>query len=456
MAKHAQQTADETTHWRDRFRRRPLPEGSRTTGKDGALIPEDRRQNDKLLWDGVSPLATKRSNRLGRIIGPKEDIFKSYLEGGADVIGVSTYPYDGRTVEQLERSIEKLTHAVEKSPHAMLVTSLEDIETAREEGKLGVFLHNQGASGYTPFLKRGGFPGTLVDALQWLPFVPSPKKGDPRDLAGLRDKGLMVTGIAYNIRNYLGAGCMRSEEYGLTALGRNYIRAAKECGMAVDLCHLNEKTTLDAIRYMKDELDMPPLISHVDSYSLRPSHRNASGSDKVLEAVAEAGGVVGVSALAYAIGKPEENNNTIERIIEHIEHFVKKAGPDHVGLGLDYWTGVAPYNPRLLQNLRDWRDNRTGLWDPSEREAESAPPLVKDEAEPDKVMFHPGTDWMAPGLETPKGIHNLADAIRKHFSPENGYDADVADKILGLNMQRVYSKWWEQAKTQQQTEGRTR
>lgn len=364
--------------------------------------------------------------------GPSQDIYKSYLEGGVDAIGISTVPFEGRTVEELEKSVARIRRSVEKSPYAMLVTSMEDMDKAHRQGKLGVFICNQGAPGFGDPLSRAGFIGGLLNRMEFLPFVTPPRPATPEDVAAFGDQGVMVTGIAYNIKNRLGSGLNdKDNEHGLTDQGRDYIRAGKEAGVAIDLCHLNEKTALDAVKFITEELKMPPLVSHVDCQEICDIPRNATGSDEVIRAVAAGGGVVGISALFYSMSKPGEQNNTIDRIMEHIDRVVKVAGPDHVGLGLDFWTGIAPYNPGWVQSVRDWWEVKRGLYE-------------------DRSMFHPGTDKMAPGLETPSGIHNLEKAIRERYCIKNGYAPDVPDKILGGNMQRVLGEWWrgrEQAQT---------
>lgn len=395
---------------------RDLPEpGRRISGT--SVDPRDRKPpNSPPVIDAVSPLATKLATR--RVINAIKgrDVFRDYLAGGVDIIGVSTYPYEGRTLRKLYRNLRKLRRSVERSPYAILVTRPSDFQKAVREGKLGVFFHNQGAPGFGEPLLRGGFWGSILDHLK---FLPSPRPAEPNDLATFKKRGVMVTGLAYNQKNRLGAGFSQgNEEYGLTELGREYIRASVKNGIAIDLCHLNEKTALDAAKYIT-ALGKPPLLTHVDCYELRPISRNLSGTDDVIRAIAKGNGVIGVSALAYSLGKPADNH--IGQIIKHIDHIIKVGGVDHVGLGLDYWTAVAPYSPGWMQALRDWWEVRRGWFK--------------------KEDLHPCPNWMPLGMETPLGIHNLEDAIRRRYKP------DVADKILGGNMQRVLNEWWQVKET---------
>src|SRR5690606_3752330 len=154
---------------------------------------------------------------------------------------------------------------------------------------------NQGASGFDEPLVRGGW-GLILDKLERKRLWRSPKAGKPEVLADFRKQGLMISGIAYNKKNKLGSGCMQpnGEENGLTELGKAYIRAGKDAGVAIDLCHLNEKTTLDAAKYITDELGMPPLITHTDCFELRQISRNAT--DDMIRSVVKGNGVVGISS----------------------------------------------------------------------------------------------------------------------------------------------------------------
>jgi membrane dipeptidase len=153
---------------------------------------------------------------------------------------------------------------------------------------------------------------------------------------------------------------------GLTPFGREVIAEMNRLGMMVDISHVSINTMKQAMEASK----APVIFSHSSSRTVAESPRNVP--DEVLELVKAKDGVVMVNffsgfvvpeaaarymdrlnrerELKKTIKDPEllqaelrrtdprgpMARGTIHDLVDHIDHIVKVAGVDHVGLGSDY------------------------------------------------------------------------------------------------------------------------
>jgi len=155
---------------------------------------------------------------------------------------------------------------------------------------------------------------------------------------------------------------------GLTEFGRNVVNEMNRLGMLVDLSHVSDKAFFDAIEVSTK----PVIISHSSIRALSNVPRNVT--DEMLWALAKNGGVIGISfgegfvnpndaevlrsdikaettatslsgrALDdFAAGEVRRLFGTrvkvvasIEDVADHIDHAVRIAGINHVGIGSDF------------------------------------------------------------------------------------------------------------------------
>jgi membrane dipeptidase len=169
---------------------------------------------------------------------------------------------------------------------------------------------------------------------------------------------------------------------GLTDFGKDVVREMNRLGIMVDISHVSDKTFYDTL-----EISKAPLIaSHSSCRAICDSRRNMT--DQMMKDLAAKGGVVQINYhvgflsqefLSAEVANPEINKaiavevqrrcgdnegcqliegdrltreNVEEgklprvewtKIIEHIDHAVKVAGVDHVGLGSDFDGANMPY-----------------------------------------------------------------------------------------------------------------
>lgn len=137
--------------------------------------------------------------------------------------------------------------------------------------------------------------------------------------------GTRVGQLTYNIQNDLGGSCYEPHDSGLSRYGRYVVGEMNRCGMAIDLSHVGERTTLDAI----EASEAPVAITHANPSTLAPHPRNKS--DRVLDALRDNGGVIGVSVYRNLVGE----YTTPQRWSELVAWTVDRMGIDRVGIGTD-------------------------------------------------------------------------------------------------------------------------
>ena len=119
----------------------------------------------------------------------------------------------------------------------------------------------------------------------------------------------------------------RKEATGLTAFGREVLKASNDLGMVTDLAHINDKAFYEVLELSA----LPPIMSHTAVFSCCPHWRCLT--DDQMVALAGAGGVMGI-AFAPMFIHPEAP--TIDRIVDHILYAADRVGIDHVGIGTDF------------------------------------------------------------------------------------------------------------------------
>jgi membrane dipeptidase len=250
------------------------------------------------------------------------------IEGGVNAANVTFALEENwdKTLENFERHLTK----IDKSPLLMLCKTADDVLAAKEKGKLGIVIGTQGAS---MIENRDQF---------WR-------------LEAMTRMGLRFLGLAYTTSNAFGDGCGEKRDAGLTYLGEELIALVNTLPLMLDLSHCGHRTRAEAAA-----LARAPVCTHSNSDQLRPNGRNTT--DATVKAMAAKGGMVGVCGLPQSLA---DETPTLDDLLDHIDHFVKLVGVDHVGIGMDYVesfqdapTVVAP--PSVVT----WRTRRPDIFGP--------------------------------------------------------------------------------------------
>ncbi|MCC7487098.1 MAG: membrane dipeptidase [Burkholderiales bacterium] len=324
---------------------------------------------ESIVIDGLGGAVVHPSPHVAE--GTYEQSLLGYGYTAINVTLVSEPTYTPTFDEVLAAIHENLVN-FEINPTARHVEQAADILEAKKNNRLGVIFGLQSASCI----------------------------GQDRNRVRILHKlGLRILQLTYMERNFLGDGCLEPENRGLTHFGIQVVRECNRLGILVDCSHVGIRTTLDAARHSAQ----PIVISHTAARALNDNPRCVT--DDQMKAVAERGGVVGITPFASLIRS--DRQPTIEDYVDHFDHALNVIGPDHVGFATDMNDGrtrvnwVTPwYYPEMTRGA-DYVTRRT------------------------------------VGFTRKSDIVNMVAAFVKR-----GYDRELVGKLLGGNFLRVMQAVW--------------
>ena len=125
---------------------------------------------------------------------------------------------------------------------------------------------------------------------------------------------------------------------GLTAAGKDLIRACNALKIMIDLSHLNEKGFNDVARLS----DAPLVATHSNTHAITPTSRNLT--DRQLAAIKDSGGLVGLNFATSFLRRDGKQSADMgwDDIMAHLDHLITHLGEDHVGLGSDFDGATVP------------------------------------------------------------------------------------------------------------------
>lgn len=160
------------------------------------------------------------------------------------------------------------------------------------------------------------------------------------DMANLRrfyDMGVRLITLTWNDANCFGSPHSRQPEEmkrGLTDFGKEAVRYMTELGIVVDVSHLSDGGFYDVAEAAR-ETGKPFVASHSNCRALCPVTRNLT--DEMIRILADCGGVAGINFAPFFLNADSGDNvSHVERMCDHICHFIDKGGADCVGIGTDF------------------------------------------------------------------------------------------------------------------------
>ena len=255
----------------------------------------------------------------------------------------------------------------------MRIDSPGDFARVKQSGKIGVILGVQNASHFR----------------------------NPADVDAFYAMGQRISQLTYNSRNLIGNGSTERRDEGISDFGVAIINKMNTAGMAIDVSHCGDRTTLDAFELSKQ----PVLITHSNARVLVNGHPRTK-SDEAIRACGKSGGVMGITGVRNFVTAKEPT--TIESVIDHFDHVKKLIGVEHLGVGSDVdLDGYDDMTPAAYASLKaGYKDSY---------------------AFRDKIDIE--------GLDHPKRMFDLTEGlIRRRYSDQ------AIQMILGGNFRRVLTK----------------
>lgn len=313
------------------------------------------------VHDMVWPLEPSLGNDIERL--------GALRDAGYNSISI-TIAGDNHNVSQAVQRVAEARRKLIADERLRLVEEFDDIAAAKEAGQLAVSLHFEGTRCFERNLD-------MVEVFHRI--------------------GVRHTLLAFNVANSAGGGCADKRDGGLTAFGRDLVNEMERVGMLIDLSHVGQRTSLEAIEIS----NRPVIFSHSNVRALAPSFRNLT--DEQIRSCARTGGVVGISGSNSYLGCDEPD---AEAVFRHIDYIVELVGPDHVGLGLDCVVDAQAVTAYARARPEEW-------------------PMVKN------------PDWKGFSYFSPEDLPSLFERMAIA-----GYSDETMAAIAGGNFLRVCQEVW--------------
>jgi len=338
---------------------------SAQSGQTDAVSPRAKQLHDRAIVLDTHADTTQRMVfdprfNIGERHGDGNIDIPRMRDGGMDSVFFSIWvPSDVTGPIAVKRALDQIDavrEAVRQHPNDLtLATTAAEVRNAVKAGRIASLMGMEG--------------GHMIDDDMRL----------LRIYAGLGVRYMTLTHFGNN--NWADSSTDKPAHNGLTAFGKDVVREMNRLGMMVDISHVADKTFYDVMALTK----APVIASHSSCRAIANHPRNMT--DEMLRALAKNGGVVMINYHAaflseeFRVASEKQSGNVVaemaalskkcggnescttlegerldheamakgtlpkvgwDKIIEHIDHAVKVAGADHVGLGSDFDGATMP------------------------------------------------------------------------------------------------------------------
>ncbi|GAA4752914.1 dipeptidase [Sphingomonas daechungensis] len=302
-------------------------------------VPEQVRENWKFSVEGLASGSDKR--QPNPMMTDMERLHQGRVGGQFWSVYIDASVHGDEAIRQTLEQIDIVTRLVEAYPNDLeLASTADDFVRIHRKGKIASVMGVEGGH------QIGGSMAAL------------------RQYYRLGVRYMTLTHFATN--EWADSATDDPKYGGLSPFGVEVVKEMNRIGMLVDLAHVSPDTMKDAIAASK----APVIFSHSNARALEDHPRNVP--DEVLALLPSNGGVVMVNFYTGYLsepfrqwnanraaeearfkslftGQPDKRNAAMDAwdkanpppkaeigiIADHIEHIVKVAGHDHVGLGGD-------------------------------------------------------------------------------------------------------------------------
>jgi membrane dipeptidase len=166
-----------------------------------------------------------------------------------------------------------------------------------------------------------------------------PLAADPDQLSLWATRGLRIVGLVHTYANDLASssGDAAPKDFGLTELGRAFVRRAFALGLVVDVSHASDRAVGDVLS-IATETNGVVVATHSNARALANHPRNLT--DAQLRGIAATGGVVGVNFHSPFLVRGRKAK--LSDVVAQVEHLRAVAGVDHVAIGSDFEGDIRP------------------------------------------------------------------------------------------------------------------